>query len=265
MKAYVKLMRLNVGIIAAISSVSGALFFQKSIQVIVVSFIGMLLLISAINILNQIIEIDLDSNNKLDRPLVTGEVSLAAAAIYSFSLTIGSQLLTYWFLGKNSLWIWLWSLVLGIIYSVKPIYLKKRFPINNLSIGMGYGILSFAYGGGIGITEIFSNLYVFVYLLITETIGSMTKDFRDEIGDKKFGISTIATVFGPKKASKIYAFAILLYIVPLAYLQNKKSLLVLTVYHFILQNIFVRSKIASAVVYSERLYLAYSKLALALL
>ncbi|UCF78140.1 MAG: UbiA family prenyltransferase [Candidatus Eiseniibacteriota bacterium] len=103
------------------------------------------MLMGSVYVVNQISDIETDrANDKLfllpkgivkRREAVTASIVLAVHAVVG-ALVIGGRLPLYFIL----------SLVLGLLYSVPPIALKRRFPFDLVANAIGYGILAYSAG-----------------------------------------------------------------------------------------------------------------------
>lgn len=163
-------------------------------------------------VVNDIYDYNIDKLTNKDRPLVKKALTVEdykfVALIFaffalSFSTILNLQIFLLTILG----------LVLGVIYSVPPIRLRRHF-VGNLVMGISL-VISFTIGFLIAndINSIFnSKNYVFIFLLLLfGTLITFTKDIKDIKSDSKYDVKNFYTVYGKEKGKKIVT--ILLFIV----------------------------------------------------
>lgn len=154
-------------------------------------------------IFNDINDYSIDQISNPKRPLVTDEISKNKYQKLAYFLTFFSLYLAYTIGIAFFLYV-LTAIILSFIYSNNPLRLKKYFPANNFLIGL-ISLIVFHAGASLLLKDrsfilIPKNLtYV---LLLGFTAVSTIKDLKDLKGDKKNGITTIATLLG-KKIGKI--------------------------------------------------------------
>jgi 4-hydroxybenzoate polyprenyltransferase len=163
-------------------------------SIFITSTVITLLIMSFSMLINDIFDINIDKINNSKRPLVTGEVSIKEASIYSIILIFLIEFLNLKFLSNNLQNIIHLVLFSTIIYT--PI-LKRILFIKNLYCA---SLVSFAvYFGGISFQN---NTNLKLLYIITQLIffGSLYNeillDMADYIGDEKNKINTIPVFFG---------------------------------------------------------------------
>ena len=145
---------------------------------------------------NQIEDIEIDRINKPYRPLPSGKLTEKEAWRFSLFLFILSEALVIYSLYYFS-FVTLLNL-LAFFYSVEPIRAKK-YIWSVLWMALSRGALpAFIVLGWNPIV-----LVVFTWVLTFQ----ITKDFGDEIGDKKYGVKTIPNTLG--KYSYVYMYLLL--------------------------------------------------------
>ncbi|MEM7512608.1 MAG: protoheme IX farnesyltransferase, partial [Bacteroidota bacterium] len=122
-KAYVKLLKLRLSMLVAISAIFGyALAAGASFNWAMMALIGLggLMVTGASNILNQIFEKDLDAlmSRTADRPIPTGQVSINGALIFALLIGLsGVILLGYVFNLVTALLGFIGLLLYGFVYT----------------------------------------------------------------------------------------------------------------------------------------------------
>lgn len=155
--------------------------------------------------LNQSIEeeVEIDViNGKTYRPTVEGILSLKEGKIISTTLFTVACLMA----GLTNLVFFMMCLIISffaVAYTVQPFRMKKYFLVSNVWQGVARGLLPW-----LAVSTLFPNLGWFplwagLPLMVWCFGAQATKDFGDEIGDKKFGIRTFPAVLGREKAIKL--------------------------------------------------------------
>jgi 4-hydroxybenzoate polyprenyltransferase len=179
------------------------------------------LLNAASNVLNQITDLEVDRVNKPERPLVTREVSLAAAWRLTSVLYVLALVPTWWIvvparsgltarataplLDHQCFFLFLGGLLATLIYSVPLFGRTKRLGIwANVTIAIPRGCLLKVAGW---------TLVASAFSLEPWAIGSVfglfllgatsTKDFSDAEGDRAGGCETLPVKYGNRKAVAI--------------------------------------------------------------
>ncbi|UCG31272.1 MAG: UbiA family prenyltransferase [candidate division WOR-3 bacterium] len=96
-------------------------------------------------ILNQIMDIETDRMNKKLFLLTGGFVTRRAAYTEMVILWTIAVVVSLWF-GRLFLLFIVFSILMGIMYSVPPLKLKGKPILDTLANGMGYGMINFAIG-----------------------------------------------------------------------------------------------------------------------
>ncbi len=153
----------------------------------------------ATNALNQCTDVDTDRINKPDRPIPSGLISLKesysiVALLYITTITLAASVNTTFFA------LTCMAVSLGLAYSVYPFRLKDRFVLSNLSIAVGYGTLNFLLGWLVIKPIYYAPVHILVMLTAFDFFASISKDYRDMVGDIKYGVRTIPVVIGRGKA-----------------------------------------------------------------
>jgi 4-hydroxybenzoate polyprenyltransferase len=170
--------------------------------------------ISGIFLINLLFSASLIINNIYDKKI--DEINQKANALNSHAVIIKNYYIILFILACMSL---VFSIIMSIkvliaavlisffsyIYSSPPLRLKRVFLLNTLIISFST-ILALALGF-VSTPAKFSLLPMrpVVTLFAVLFLAFNTKDVNDFIGDKKYGINTIMTLFGPSKGKKITA------------------------------------------------------------
>lgn len=163
---------------------------------------------AASNILNQVCEIEIDRQNKPQRVLPSGKMSPVAALAYAVVM-FAISLRIAWSIQpiptiRHTFWCALAATLATILYSAKPIYLKSRGWLANITIALIRGLLLSVAGWGCvaSVLELEPWFIGFVFMLFLLGAAS-TKDFADIKGDRAGNLRTLPIIYGPKKASSI--------------------------------------------------------------
>ena len=174
---------------------------------------------AANNALNQIYDLEIDRINNPNRPLVTGEVSVREAWIFTWIMyvlgTIPTWLVvvypyTTWsaklfapLRWHECFFIYLTALVATFIYSVPALGRTKAHPIGaNVTIAIPRGCLLKVAGWTMvaraSFLEPWFSGIIFMFFLLG---AASTKDFSDMEGDRAGGCRTLPIRYGVRKAA----------------------------------------------------------------
>jgi len=171
--------------------------------------VNTLLIMSSSMIINDIYDLNIDKINNPNRPLVTGEIKIIEAYLFTFMLLGLSQYINITFLTESLQIITNLATIQILIYS--PI-LKCILFIKNISCA---SLVSFAiFFAGLSATNqqivINNNFGIFSLVLTFIFLGSLYNeillDISDYEGDKINNIKTIPVVFGKQNAWYITHF-----------------------------------------------------------
>jgi len=158
------------------------------------------------NILNDIFDIKTDMVNCPQKPLITGEISIKRAFIFSFIILI----LSFWLLfqlnsNSSNLVIFI---ILPIIVTYTPVF--KSVPlIGNILIGITLGLV-FLFTEA-SLTNKIELLWIPALLATHLTIlRELLKDIEDYTGDYNSKIYTFPVCFGVKKSKILFLISTLL-------------------------------------------------------
>lgn len=170
------------------------------------------------NSFNAIYDKDVDRINKPHRPIPAHILSEKHVLVISIILFVLS--FTFAALINSLFFIFICiSIVIAVIYSVKPIYLKKRFLIGILSGNLMYAVLFPLAGWALNPTSHIS-LSILIILFVFGLGIAVLKDLEDLKGDTQFNIKTLPNVIGKSKtlifAIACYILSIILIIVSVA-------------------------------------------------
>ncbi|HEX2061055.1 MAG TPA: UbiA family prenyltransferase, partial [Thermoanaerobaculia bacterium] len=174
---------------------------------------------AANNTLNQIYDLEIDRINKPNRPLVTGEVSLRGAWIFTWTMyvlgTIPTWLVVVYpyntFTEKlfaplawhECFFIYLLALVSTFVYSVPALGRTKAHPIGaNLTIAIPRGCLLKVAGWTMVARAWHAEPWFIGIIFMLFLLGAAsTKDFSDMKGDAAGGCRTLPIAFGVRRAA----------------------------------------------------------------
>jgi 4-hydroxybenzoate polyprenyltransferase len=165
-------------------------------QEIILGLIIYTALMGGVYILNQIMDIETDRINKKLFLLSAGYVPVWAAYLEMVLLWAAALILSLRFGPVFFVFIAL-SLVMGIVYSLRPIKLKGRPILDTLANGVGYGVINFAVGWLLcrDFTWIMFLRFLPYFLGISAVFINTT--IVDLEGDERSGELTTAVLLGP--------------------------------------------------------------------
>ena len=156
--------------------------------------------------LNQIVDVELDKINKPELPIASGKLDIATAkkiVFVSGLISIGAAAVLHWFL----LLLIAIILLLGIVYSVPPIQLKRHHLPAALAITIVRGVLvnigmAMHFAGMLqGNFEIQPVIYPLTIFISAFSLAiAWYKDLPDRAGDAHFGYKTFPLLYSPKTA-----------------------------------------------------------------
>jgi 4-hydroxybenzoate polyprenyltransferase len=178
---------------------------------------------AASNIVNQIADLEIDRQNKPDRPLVTGEIAVGtaskvAAVLYVLVIaptwlvvpypyqTLGQRLTAPLYL-HAAFFIFVIGALATFVYSFPAFGRTKRHWLAaNLTIAVTRGgllkVAGWAFVASVGFVEAWAIGSVFALFLLGAT---STKDFSDMEGDAAHGCVTLPVRFGVRRAARMMA------------------------------------------------------------
>ena len=178
---------------------------------------------AANNSLNQIYDLEIDRINKPNRPLVTGELSIREAWIFTWIMYVIGTLPTWLvvpyphttFMQKltapitehECFFIYLTALVATFVYSVPSLGRTKAHPIGaNVTIAIPRGCLLKVAGWTMVATAAFAEPWFIGIIFMFFLLGAAsTKDFSDMEGDRAGGCRTLPIAFGVRRAAWMIA------------------------------------------------------------
>lgn len=162
-------------------------------------FIAILCSLLGINLVNQVADIEIDRINKPHRPLPSGKITMRSAILLTivlYSLAIASAALS----SIPILILTAFYLFLGAAYSLRPLRLKEKFVLNNVTISIGYNFLNFLIGWAIFRPLPQAPFVLLLVLFVYDLIAINSKDYFDVEGDRRHGARTLPVVLGKEAA-----------------------------------------------------------------
>lgn len=178
---------------------------------------------AASNALNQITDLEIDRINKPSRPLVTGQLSIRQAWIFTWVLYALAIVPTWWVVvyphitwtqkffaplpAHECFFIYIAGMLFTFVYSAPAMGRTKAHPIlANLTIAIPRGCLLKVAGWTMvaraGTAEPWFIGAIFMFFLIG---AATTKDFSDMKGDLAGGCRTLPIAYGVKRAAWMIA------------------------------------------------------------
>jgi len=213
LKAYVKLTRLDHGVLSVIGVLAGLLtncsgnvsVLKITIAVVVPLFIEM-----GLFALNDYFNIEEDKINAPDRPLVRGDISPKAALTLGIAaLLIGYTAALLAILEGRMLSTVLITLIIiiGVLYDAR---IKTLGLIGNLIVSFSTAS-TFIYGALLAKSIVDINMatwIIFITAFLSCLGREILKGVRDYLGDKKAGVLTLAVKYGTQRAVTISSILI---------------------------------------------------------
>jgi len=178
---------------------------------------------AANNALNQIYDLEIDRINKPKRPLVTGELSIRQAWIFTW-ITYALGLIPTWLVvvhpydtlsakffapvsAHQCFFIYLIAFVSTFVYSVPALGRTKAHPIGaNLTIAIPRGCLLKVAGWTMVASASVGEPWFIGSIFMLFLLGAAsTKDFSDIEGDRAGGCRTLPIAFGVRRAAAMIA------------------------------------------------------------
>jgi homogentisate phytyltransferase/homogentisate geranylgeranyltransferase len=193
--------------VVALFLIAGGATVSAEIAPVVLTLLTCLALNVYIVGLNQITDIEIDQINKPTLPLASAEMSLrqgwAVVAVTGLVAVVGA-----WFAGPFLLATTVVILIIGTIYSVPPLRLK-RFPFwAAISIALSRGVIA-NLGVALHYQDVFGELLdtplttlavMAAFFFSFGLVIAIYKDIPDLVGDQMHGIETFAVKLGPQRA-----------------------------------------------------------------
>jgi geranylgeranylglycerol-phosphate geranylgeranyltransferase len=177
--------------------------------------IALTCIVSAFNAFNAVADKDIDKINKPERPLASGKISdnqaiILTIILYSIAIILGL------FLGLITFGIIFLAIIITFLYSYKPIYLKKKLFIGNLSGAILYSLLCPLAGWSLYANNPINTTIIF-FLFVLGIGLSFIKDFEDSLRDGIHKVSSLPVVIGKVQTTnlilliELFAFSIIAY------------------------------------------------------
>ena len=160
----------------------------------------------------------LNPAKKARNPVAAGTLSSTYGYATSFLTALVAAVL-YSFLHPTALWLGIASLVLGVLYSWRPVRLKAIPALDILSHSMllaGMQLLC-AYFAFAPVGDLRQWLPPFVFVTAISAYGQLFNEVRDLDFDRKAGLRHTAVVWGPRVAEVLMACALFAAGVPVLY------------------------------------------------
>jgi geranylgeranylglycerol-phosphate geranylgeranyltransferase len=205
MPVYLELLRPFTLIAPIVGVFAGAIIASRNMPNILVltGAFSAAMLNAASNVANQYFDLEIDRINKPSRPLPSGRIRKKRALIFAFLIYFIALILS-WLVNQQFFLIVFTTAIVTFFYSAPPLRLK-RFPfISNIYIAIPRGMFLIVSGWSI-VRSIWTVEPWFIGLIFTLYLmgASVTKDFSDVKGDRRFSIRTLPVIYGPEKSARI--------------------------------------------------------------
>ncbi|MCK5625633.1 UbiA family prenyltransferase, partial [Candidatus Bathyarchaeota archaeon] len=162
---------------------------------LLLSLLSTFAIVLSVYIYNDITDIEIDRVNKLDRPLVRGDLSRQQAGRLVTILGISGLALAY-IVDLKFFFFSLAYFVLLFLYSFPPIRLKRILLVNKLTVATAVA-LTYMMGGTIAGSIPTPIFLIAVYGFVGGLSTSIIRDLTDLKGDKMGRVKNPAIVWGP--------------------------------------------------------------------
>jgi len=207
---YIKILRpLNL-LISIICVLLSAFILNQLTENLLPIILVVVLLGGFSNIINDIIDYKIDSENNLNRPIASNLISIKGAFIYSLLLLLIASMITINFNYLTQSLIFFIIVPLIILYTP---FFKKIALLGNLVVSFILSMV-FVITSTYLLEEIHYDIFPpFIFSFFLMLIREIVKDIADLEGDKKFNIQTLPVKFGIDTTLLfIYLFVLLLFI-----------------------------------------------------
>jgi len=209
MKEYVKLVIPEHLIIPACGLFAGAVITSQSFvfNELIVPFISFALIFFAFNALNGVFDKKIDAINKPMRPVPAGTITENKAFVFSVILYALGALIAFNVSETFGL-VALALIILTIIYTTPPIYLKKVFIVSNVNAALAYALMPML--GGWAVIGGTMPIIVFAFITLIAAGFISVKDFEDYLGDRVYNVNTLPVIYGTKASPFIFSLLIII-------------------------------------------------------
>lgn len=211
MASYLKLARIGNVILAFLSvEVAGILCgldIARSWEIFAAALAASLITAGG-NAVNDLFDVDIDTINRPQRPLVSGKLTTRQAANFYIITTLSGFVISAAVNG----WTLLIALAAGVLVFLYSFKFKRMIFFGNFVVAAVTG-LAFLYGGA-AVGDIRDVYPAAAFAFLANLIREIIKDAEDVKGDGEIGVRTIATRYGTRISAwlSIILTAILLFV-----------------------------------------------------
>lgn len=166
-------------------------------NIVIYASLAAALTVSAGNVINDIVDIDIDRIVHPNRPLVLNVISTREAFVFYFIFVISALSISF-MIGLDLFGIVVCANILLLYYSYQ---LKKLSLIGNITISLLTG-LAFIYGGFV-VDNLCAAIVPAVFAFLINFIREIVKDIQDKEGDAIKGLKTFPIVKGDLKSKQL--------------------------------------------------------------
>lgn len=156
--------------------------------------------------INDYYDRELDAINDPSRPIPAGDVTLLEAKLNWIILAVVTLLVSFIYASPLITILIIAGLILGAIYSVPPIKLKKNVWLSAPAVGLGYVCMSW-WAGHLIFDEL--TWHSVIMAIINGGIATgllFLNDIKSVEGDRKYGLKSLPVMLGERRAMLV-AFA----------------------------------------------------------
>ncbi len=195
-------------VVVGLFIVAGVTGWRPDPVVVVLSFLTGSLVSASSMILNDIVDVEIDRVNRLQRPLVTGEINKRQAMACFAAASLGG-LLAALLLGPAPFMVALLVWLLGVFYDIRG--KRSGFP-GNVMVALATSA-PFPFAMAVARCLCREVLVFWAIVFLTVLAREVAKDIADIEGDRAAGARTLPVIMGPRTAARVAAA---LYIVAVA-------------------------------------------------
>lgn len=174
--------------------------YSESFLIILVKIMTFTLSVGAVNIFNQIADVEADEANDGFSVFQKSDLGIWVTIISAVIISLVSILIPFIFKWDNIYMFSIAAIVIGILYSFKPTYFTGKPIMDFVSNAVGFGVVAFVVGWTLagGSTDLFiQSSMPYTFLMCAGSISSTLPDIK---GDKVGGKLTTAVWLGENKS-----------------------------------------------------------------
>ncbi len=182
----------------------GAILSDAQLYLLVISAILAIFIHSAVTILNDVEDIDVDAANKSFSGLHRKEISPKTAQVICYVVLLVSIGISLVVLPLSTSLLLVLLVGLSWAYNTKPLQISRKPIASIFLMGVCYGFIPFAIGASLGLElSIGTILLLGVFFGFIRSSLSILKDYKDAVGDAKHHKKTFLLVYGRTSVRRV--------------------------------------------------------------